>query len=258
MSPPDSARVLADPILTSERSWASANDRPASTCATTSGGQLNADIRTWIQNWNDNPRPYIWTKTADQILESVANYCKRINDSGSLGNRSVEQVWLVPADPCEQRLEAEPACEVGADLAGRVLGHRRLDQNRRSRGFGHQLRVTRPLHRDEPPRRFLDGLADREQAVVAQDDGFAVAECMRDALAFLGVEDDARVGVEQRVVVVEGAGVLGDRVEQSGQRRPRLAVDRMGVRGADHVGPRRMHLRMDCERGLIHWHVACD
>jgi len=43
--------------------------------------QLNADIRTWINNWNDNLRPHVWTKTADQILESVANYCRRINDS---------------------------------------------------------------------------------------------------------------------------------------------------------------------------------
>ena len=33
------------------------------------------------RHWNDNPRPYVWTKTADQILASVANYCKRINDS---------------------------------------------------------------------------------------------------------------------------------------------------------------------------------
>ena len=47
----------------------------------TSVRQLNADIRAWIDTWNDNPRPYVWTKTADQILESVANYCKRINDS---------------------------------------------------------------------------------------------------------------------------------------------------------------------------------
>ena len=42
---------------------------------------LNADIRAWIQTWNDNPRPYIWTKTADQILDSIARYCTRINDS---------------------------------------------------------------------------------------------------------------------------------------------------------------------------------
>ena len=36
---------------------------------------LNADIRDWIETWNDNPRPYVWTKTADQILESIAAYC---------------------------------------------------------------------------------------------------------------------------------------------------------------------------------------
>ena len=47
----------------------------------TSVRQLNTDIRAWIDTWNDNPRPYVWTKTADQIIESVANYCVRINDS---------------------------------------------------------------------------------------------------------------------------------------------------------------------------------
>ncbi|TLH69413.1 IS630 family transposase [Mycolicibacterium phocaicum] len=48
----------------------------------TSVRQLNADIRAWIDTWNDNPRPYVWTKTADQILASIGNYCTRINDSG--------------------------------------------------------------------------------------------------------------------------------------------------------------------------------
>ena len=43
---------------------------------------LNADIRDWIAHWNENPRPYVWTKTADQILESLTAYCNRINDSG--------------------------------------------------------------------------------------------------------------------------------------------------------------------------------
>src|SRR4051794_10493577 len=42
---------------------------------------LNADIRAWIETWNDDPNPYIWTKTADQILESIATYCTRINES---------------------------------------------------------------------------------------------------------------------------------------------------------------------------------
>ena len=42
---------------------------------------LNADIRAWIETWNENPRPYVWTKTAEQILESIASYCQRINPS---------------------------------------------------------------------------------------------------------------------------------------------------------------------------------
>ncbi len=32
---------------------------------------LNNDIRNWIEDWNENPRPYVWTKTADQILDSI-------------------------------------------------------------------------------------------------------------------------------------------------------------------------------------------
>ena len=36
---------------------------------------LNADIRDWIEHWNENPKPYVWTKTADQILESISRYC---------------------------------------------------------------------------------------------------------------------------------------------------------------------------------------
>jgi transposase len=43
---------------------------------------LVASIRTWIANWNDDPRPFVWHKSADEILSSVAAYCQRINDSG--------------------------------------------------------------------------------------------------------------------------------------------------------------------------------
>ena len=44
--------------------------------------ELTAAIEEWLASWNDNPRPFIWTKTADQILQTLASYCKRINDSG--------------------------------------------------------------------------------------------------------------------------------------------------------------------------------
>ena len=43
---------------------------------------LVASIRTWIAGWNDDPKPFVWHKTADEILDSLAAYCRRINDSG--------------------------------------------------------------------------------------------------------------------------------------------------------------------------------
>jgi transposase len=43
---------------------------------------LNRDIRDWLEHWNEDPRPFIWTKSSDEILETIAAYCTRITDSG--------------------------------------------------------------------------------------------------------------------------------------------------------------------------------
>lgn len=43
---------------------------------------LVASIRSWVTNWNDDPKPFVWHKTADAILDSLASYCQRISDSG--------------------------------------------------------------------------------------------------------------------------------------------------------------------------------
>src|SRR6266704_2610414 len=43
---------------------------------------LEADIRAWIENWNANPRPFAWTKTADEILDSLAKYIAKISGAG--------------------------------------------------------------------------------------------------------------------------------------------------------------------------------
>ena len=44
--------------------------------------ELEADIRAWVNAWNKDPKPFVWTKSADEILENLAAYCERINDSG--------------------------------------------------------------------------------------------------------------------------------------------------------------------------------
>ena len=40
--------------------------------------ELAADITNWVDHWNQDPNPYIWTKTADQILDKLARYCTAI------------------------------------------------------------------------------------------------------------------------------------------------------------------------------------
>ena len=44
--------------------------------------ELKAAIDSFIQHHNEDPKPFVWHKTADQILDSVAAFCKRTNDSG--------------------------------------------------------------------------------------------------------------------------------------------------------------------------------
>ena len=39
--------------------------------------ELTASTKTWAAGWNDNPRPFIWHKTADEILDTLASSCRR-------------------------------------------------------------------------------------------------------------------------------------------------------------------------------------
>jgi transposase len=40
---------------------------------------LAADINAWVATWNEDPKPFVWHKTAEQILERLAGYCSAIN-----------------------------------------------------------------------------------------------------------------------------------------------------------------------------------
>jgi transposase len=48
----------------------------------TSVQALEADIRDWVKGWNVDPKPFIWTKTAEQILESLGRLLTRISGAG--------------------------------------------------------------------------------------------------------------------------------------------------------------------------------
>jgi transposase len=44
--------------------------------------ELEADLTAWVDAWNDDPKPFVWTKTADEILDNLASYLHLISDSG--------------------------------------------------------------------------------------------------------------------------------------------------------------------------------
>ena len=44
--------------------------------------QLEQTIRAYIETYNEQPKPFIWSKTADEILESLARFCKRTLETG--------------------------------------------------------------------------------------------------------------------------------------------------------------------------------
>jgi transposase len=44
--------------------------------------ELEQAIRAYLDIHNENPRPFIWTKSADQILANLARFCQRTLDSG--------------------------------------------------------------------------------------------------------------------------------------------------------------------------------
>ena len=44
--------------------------------------ELEAAITEYLTVHNENPKPFVWTKSADQILESLKSYCQRISETG--------------------------------------------------------------------------------------------------------------------------------------------------------------------------------
>jgi hypothetical protein len=48
---------------------------------------INA-IQKYLSVTNESAKPFVWTKTADEILSSVARFCERTSNSGHEGAKS--------------------------------------------------------------------------------------------------------------------------------------------------------------------------
>ncbi|TMR97868.1 hypothetical protein [Nonomuraea basaltis] len=51
--------------------------RPAPAAAATRAG--TTALLEWLKHWNENARPFTWTKGADQIISAIGRYCARIS-----------------------------------------------------------------------------------------------------------------------------------------------------------------------------------
>ena len=65
-----------------ERWFALLTDKRLRRGTHTSLAALEKDLRDWINTWNQNPKPFAWTKTADEILDRLTAYLQRIPGAG--------------------------------------------------------------------------------------------------------------------------------------------------------------------------------
>jgi transposase len=59
-----------------ERWFAILSERQIKRASHRSTRELESDIRTFLEQTNDHPKPFIWTKSADQILASIRRFCQ--------------------------------------------------------------------------------------------------------------------------------------------------------------------------------------
>lgn len=65
-----------------ERWFATLTERQLRRAAHRSTRELEQALRHYVGIYNQDPKPFVWTKTADEILAAVAGFCKRTYDSG--------------------------------------------------------------------------------------------------------------------------------------------------------------------------------
>lgn len=65
-----------------ERFFAEITEKQIRRGTFTSVSSLEKAIINYIEGRNDEPKPFIWSATADEILDKVRSFCERISDSG--------------------------------------------------------------------------------------------------------------------------------------------------------------------------------
>lgn len=96
-----------------ERWFATLSDQQIRRGTHRSTRQLEKAIRDYLEIYNQNPQPFIWAKSADDILASIQRFCLRTSDSGHSQNmecasrgKSDTQVQGFSSQKCIKHLQA--------------------------------------------------------------------------------------------------------------------------------------------------------
>ncbi len=66
--------TYGSPMFLVERWFGALTTKKLKRSAHRSVTELADDIKDWVAHWNDDPKPFVWHKTADDILERLGGY----------------------------------------------------------------------------------------------------------------------------------------------------------------------------------------
>jgi hypothetical protein len=83
--------------------------------------EMENAIHEYIHHNNRDPKPFVWHKTADQILDSVAHFCVRTLETG---HQLARVFWCRTKDHGHAPLIECDAVTIGADLGEQFVPSR--------------------------------------------------------------------------------------------------------------------------------------
>src|SRR3954451_11522618 len=109
-------------------------------------------------------------------MNAVTRFLRSFTFSEKSKSISTQQIRFEPRDPLPQRLKLEPPGPRCPQLAAREQRVLVADGDRFPGAFGEQLGPAAAVHGNEPPECFVDRLASRQEAMIAQNDSLARAQ----------------------------------------------------------------------------------
>ena len=108
-----------------ERFFAALTEKQIRRIGFRSTQQLETSIRQYLDHHNAQPKPFLWTKSADDILNSLAKYCERTNGLRTLERLASKYIlgWLLVRQA--ERDYVRTGCDSNVLFVVEQISHRR-------------------------------------------------------------------------------------------------------------------------------------